>query len=352
MTTLSRRSMLHAVVASGSTAFVASVLMGVETREAHLQRHLARRLGGPVPAQYVRRLREELTAIEERGWWPALEAMTFVAQAARRRGVFVHHSVGGWLPILTAYAGGVTRLDPVAHELRFERTLQRAQAPAPQLEVSPLVLEDLAPLVRQQEAEVTLVPDQGLDVVQRAFSLGWNVDRVDLSGTAATWRPPSLTGGDPVKNFEDLAQVLVLARLEDYAWVPARERHALLQHFFFKTEPEDPLFAAFVSRTRGLLLFQEQFVSIACDVAGFSVADAHRLRRALCIAREELVAPWRERFVAGTQRHARLAEQRAAHAFESLQRRYLLLMARSAAISEAALWCWRADAQRFLDQHG
>ncbi|HEY1972016.1 MAG TPA: error-prone DNA polymerase [Pseudonocardia sp.] len=71
-----------------------------------------------------------------------------------------------------------------------------------------------------------------------------------------------------------------------------------------KTSYDHPLLEKALRKTYGVPLFQEQLMQIAVDVAGFSLADADELRRAMGSKRsEEKMERLRERFYAGMARN-------------------------------------------------
>lgn len=63
-----------------------------------------------------------------------------------------------------------------------------------------------------------------------------------------------------------------------------------------------PLRKPALQETLGVVLFQEQVLKVACDLAGFTPGEGELLRRALGHKRaDEQIGSWRERFLAGAQ---------------------------------------------------
>jgi DNA-directed DNA polymerase III PolC len=98
----------------------------------HCRSELARRMD-PVPAEYADRLEEELAVIGRRGLGDFFLLVRDVGQLARRRGI--RHSVRGSAAgslVVHLLLGGV---DPVAHDLLFERFINDGRDDLPDVDV-------------------------------------------------------------------------------------------------------------------------------------------------------------------------------------------------------------------------
>lgn len=69
--------------------------------------------------------------------------------------------------------------------------------------------------------------------------------------------------------------------------------------------------------TRGVITFQEQVMDIAVAAAGFTMADADLLRRA--ISKKKTMGDMRERFLEGARKSGKLTEEEAAAWFDRMQ---------------------------------
>ncbi len=79
-----------------------------------------------------------------------------------------------------------------------------------------------------------------------------------------------------------------------------------------------PALEPVLAETLGVILFQEQVIRVAVAIAGFTSAEADRLRRAMSRSRsEEAMAELRERFIAGARKQG-VAEATAAEVFRQL----------------------------------
>ena len=124
---------------------------------------------GPEPSPAVRqRLDAELAAIARHGYAPVFLVVADIARFAREEGVPIN-TRGSVANSLVAYCSGITHVDPIAHDLLFERFLNPARADLPDI--------DLDFCSRQR--------DRVLDYVRRAYG----ADRVALVSTVSTLQP-------------------------------------------------------------------------------------------------------------------------------------------------------------------
>ena len=136
---------------------------------AALARSGLERLDGPAPSPAARqRLDKELAAIARHGYAPIFLVVADIAHFARDNGVPIN-TRGSVANSLVAYCSGITHVDPVAHDLLFERFLNPARADLPDI--------DLDFCSRQR--------DRVLDYVRRTYG----ADRVALVSTVSTLQP-------------------------------------------------------------------------------------------------------------------------------------------------------------------
>ncbi len=59
----------------------------------------------------------------------------------------------------------------------------------------------------------------------------------------------------------------------------------------------------YLRNTHGLMIYQEQLMQMACEIAGFTEAESDELRKALGKKREDKIALFHQRFIIGGKRH-------------------------------------------------
>ena len=121
------------------------------------------------PASVVgQRLAAELAAIARHGYAPVFLVVADIARFAREAGVPIN-TRGSVANSLVAYCSGITHVDPIAHDLLFERFLNPARGDLPDI--------DLDFCSRQR--------DRVLDYVRRTYG----AERVALVSTISTLQP-------------------------------------------------------------------------------------------------------------------------------------------------------------------
>jgi DNA polymerase-3 subunit alpha len=135
---------------------------------------------GPRPSPVVgERLQRELTAIARRGYAPLFLVVADVVRFARQAEIPVS-TRGSVANSLVAYCLGITTVDPIAHDLIFERFLNPARAdPSSYASGQDIPDIDLDFCSRRR--------DEVLDYVRRTYG----ADRVALVATVSTMRPRS-----------------------------------------------------------------------------------------------------------------------------------------------------------------
>jgi DNA polymerase-3 subunit alpha len=96
---------------------------------------LGRRYGDPAPAAAQERLAYELSVIEEMGFESYFLIVWDFVKFAKDSGIAVGPGRGSAAGSIVAYALGITDLDPLAHDLLFERFLNPARKSMPDIDI-------------------------------------------------------------------------------------------------------------------------------------------------------------------------------------------------------------------------
>jgi len=161
------------------------------------------------------------------------------------------------------------------------------------------------------------VIEQTLKIIKRTKDIDLNIDDVSLDDpatfkllsnaeSAGIFQLESSGMRDLLKKlrpekFEDIITLLALYRpgpigsgmLDDYM----RRRHGEI-----KVKYDHPLLETILKETYGIIVFQEQVMMIASNLAGFSLAEADNLRRAMGKKTPEVMTEARRDFVEGAKK--------------------------------------------------
>lgn len=163
------------------------------------------------------------------------------------------------------------------------------------------VLADAAELVRRHDDpgfRVDAIPlDDALtgDMLARGDTIG--VFQCESSGAQRTLRQLK------ARTVQDLA-------VANAFFKPGPALGGMAQHFIRRYRGEEPVrylhpaLEPILRRTKGVLIFQEQILRIAREIAGLSWAEADHLRKGMSKFQGAEMEAMRERFVAGCQRAA------------------------------------------------
>lgn len=173
-------------------------------RLTHLARQgLATRYGPDVSPEIETRLQRELDTITRHGYAPLFLIVADAVHFARRDGVPVS-TRGSVANSLVAYCTGITTVDPIEHDLLFERFLNPARANPPDI--------DLDFCSRRR--------DRVLEYVRRTYG----EDQVALVATVSTMRPKSAVR-ETAKAFGlDEPAIKRLTALLPHSWHPDPRR--------------------------------------------------------------------------------------------------------------------------------
>ncbi len=166
-------------------------------------RGLAARYGPQPPAGANERLNRELAAIGAHGYAPLFVIVADIVRFARQTGVPVS-TRGSVANSLVAYCLGITAVDPLLHDLLFERFLNPARADVPDI--------DLDFCSRRR--------DEVLEYVRQAYG----AEHVALVGTVSTMRPRSAVWETGKAYGLDEAQIKRLVARLPRDWHPDPRR--------------------------------------------------------------------------------------------------------------------------------
>jgi DNA polymerase-3 subunit alpha len=180
---------------------------------------MAERYGTEPPPEVRRRLQHELAAIARHGYAPLFLIVADIVAFARREGVPVS-TRGSVANSLVAYCTGITSVDPIAHDLLFERFLNPARSNPPDL--------DLDFCSRRR--------DRVLAYVRRTYG----PEKVALVATFSTMRPKSAVRETAKAYGLDETQIKPLVALLPREWHPdprRRERRSVEEIVAQLTDP-------------------------------------------------------------------------------------------------------------------
>ena len=157
------------------------------------------------------------------------------------------------------------------------------------------------------------------DLVRRHYDPGFRVDAIPLDDALTG---DMLARGDTIGVFQcessgaqRTLRQLKARTVQDLAvanafFKPGPALGGMAQHFIRRYRGEEPVrylhpaLEPILQRTKGVLIFQEQILRIAREIAGLSWAEADHLRKGMSKFQGAEMEAMRERFVAGCQRAA------------------------------------------------
>jgi DNA-directed DNA polymerase III PolC len=193
---------------------------------------LATRYGPEAPLEVRQRLQHELATITRHGFAALFLIVADIVAFARREGVPVS-TRGSVANSLVAYCTGITGVDPIAHDLLFERFLNPARANPPDI--------DLDFCSRRR--------NKVLEYVRRTYG----AEQVALVATISTMRPKSAVRETAKAYGLDEAQIKRLAALLPRDWHPdprRRERRSVEE---IVTQVSDPREQEIIRQAYGIL---------------------------------------------------------------------------------------------------
>ncbi|OED34728.1 DNA polymerase III subunit alpha [PVC group bacterium (ex Bugula neritina AB1)] len=118
-----------------------------------------------------------------------------------------------------------------------------------------------------------------------------------------------------VDTFEVLVALLALYRPGPLDWAPDFIER---KHGRQKIKYLHPLMKPILEKTYGIMLYQEQVMRSVSDLAGFSLAEADLLRRAMGKKKEDVMAAQREKFVQGCESRNQIPAKLAHKIFDTI----------------------------------
>src|SRR5438309_1052976 len=274
----------------------------------------------PITSSVTRRLQHELEVIEKTGLAEFFLINWDLMRFAKEHGV-PGQGRGSAADSIVAYALGITRVDPIEHNLLFERFLHEEMTSTPDIDI------DFSTEHREQVIQyiydkygwertgmvcnvVTFQPRMAIRQVGKA--LGFSAEALDLIKDTTGTRPDldALALNDPavfemcseadtigVFQIESRAQMQTLPRTRPQTFNDLVVEVAIIRpgpiqgnavHPYIRRkqgrEPvtyAHPLLEPILKDTLGVILYQEQIIEIAMYVAGMRPGRADGFRRAM-----------------------------------------------------------------------
>src|SRR2546427_3307511 len=302
----------------------------------------------PVTSEVAARLQKELDVINKTGFSEFFLINWDLMRFARSRGI-PGQGRGSAADSIVAYLLGITRVDPIEHNLLFERFLHEEMTTTPDIDIDfstahreqviQYVYEKYGPERTGMVCNVVTYRQRSA-IREVGKALGFKEETIDhLAKSASAWHPESpetiaqaagysmANVTQPWQQLFDLAtQILDFPRhlsihvggmlvtgepLIDIVVEVASIRPGPIQgdavHPYLRRkqgkEPVmyiHPRLKPILEETLGVVLYQEQILKISMDCASFSSAEADRFRRAMSSHRShDLMGAIRERFLSG-----------------------------------------------------
>ncbi|MGB3340344.1 MAG: DNA polymerase III subunit alpha [bacterium] len=152
------------------------------------------------------------------------------------------------------------------------------------------VIDDTLKLIDRQVGDIPIYDKDTYDMFKQGETVGvFQLESQGMQEILKSFKP---------ENFEDLIAVIAL-----YRPGPMGNIQKMIEN---KNDPKKikymhPLLEPILKETYGMIVYQEQVMRIASTVAGFTMAEADTLRRAMGKKIPELMDETREKFISGAQ---------------------------------------------------
>ncbi|MGB3479801.1 MAG: DNA polymerase III subunit alpha [bacterium] len=152
------------------------------------------------------------------------------------------------------------------------------------------VIDDTLKLIGRQVSDIPIYDKDTYGLLKQGETVGvFQLESQGMQEILKSFKP---------ENFEDLIAVIAL-----YRPGPMGNIQKMVEN---KTNPKrisylHPLLEPILKETYGMIVYQEQVMQIASVVAGFTMAEADTLRRAMGKKIPELMDETREKFISGAQ---------------------------------------------------
>lgn len=176
------------------------------------------------------------------------------------------------------------------------------------------VLGKAVELARASGADLTIesIPledDSSFEILRRGETVGI----FQLEGGMTT----RMTIDVQPESFDDLIALMALIRPGPMELAPD---YIARKHGTKEIEYQHPLLEEVLRETYGIALYQEQVMQIANVIAGFSMAEADGLRKAMGKKLPEEMAKYRDRFIDGASSENNIEKKQAAEMFDTIER--------------------------------
>ena len=155
------------------------------------------------------------------------------------------------------------------------------------------VIDKTLKMIGKQIRDIPIYDKETYDMLKRGETVGvFQLESQGMQEMLKSFQP---------EKFEDLIAVIALYRPGPMANVNLQKMIENKQHPE-KIEYLHPLLEPILRETYGMIVYQEQVIQIAARIAGFSLAEADNLRRAMGKKIPELMAQIREKFISDTEK--------------------------------------------------
>jgi DNA polymerase-3 subunit alpha len=176
------------------------------------------------------------------------------------------------------------------------------------------VIEDTLALIHQREPNFSL-KDIPLDdaVAFALYNRGETIGLFQMESGGMT----SLSKQFDVKKLDDIIALIALYRPGPMELIP---EYVKAKKGITPIKYLHPLLADICAETYGVMIYQEQVMAAASKLAGYSLAQADLLRRAMGKKDKEKMAKERENFIEGCARANKIPEKKANAIFDLLEK--------------------------------
>src|SRR5437660_745518 len=275
------------------------------------------RFGNP-SAQVMERAEQELFVISQTGYASYFLIVWDFYNFARQNGIVVGPGRGSAAGSLVSYCLGITNLDPMQHGLIFERFLNIGRLSMPDIDCDfsvegrdkviryvsekygflgvqtpDVIATCLRPIKEQRGTEIDLEHLPFDDA--KAYELIANADTHGVFQFESAGMRRMLMDMRP-QSFEDVSAAIALFRPGPMVNIPAfiarKQGREPIEYMHERLEP-------ILRETYGVMIYQEQVMMAARELAGFTMSEADILRAAMGKKDKPKMAKQRTKFVAG-----------------------------------------------------
>ncbi len=222
----------------------------------------ARMFPDGVPLPHQRQIAHEMRLIEQLGYAPYFLTVNSIVAESRRRGILCQGR-GSAANSCVCFVLGITSIDPIQHELLFERFVSGERREPPDIDVD---------FEHERREEIIQWIYETYAMIRKADTLGvFQIESRAQMSMLPRMKPT---------RFYDLVIEVAIVRPGP---IQGDMVHPYLRRREGKEVPEYPRpeLRAVLEKTLGVPLFQEQAMRVAIVGAGFTAVEADQLRRAM-----------------------------------------------------------------------